>query len=349
MFNSKLTKRALSLFGLLEVMGRDFLRRRRALEDFGIKCTFVEVTNFCNMHCKFCPSDHILRERESMDFRTFKNVIDQLVDLKTRLPIALHVIGEPLQHRGIFRFIDYCGHRGVRIYLFTNGLKIKENIKEICRRDNIDALVLSVQTPTEKSYMLRGSGKPFREYMQDIYVAIDYIVSCEANKKMRVEIHLAETKDLPFREWDILTDSIEGLEVMKGICRAIKHSDDDFSDMPENFINLREWDYWGYQVLPNIYIRIKHFGTFGGHTLPGEVVECIEPIQCSMANDNLCILSNGAITICCLDVEGELSLGNVRNKRIIDALKSKKRAAIIADATRMPLCRRCKGTVMLSA
>jgi len=181
--------------------------------------------------------------------------------------------------------------------------------------------------------------------MQDIFDAIDFIMISGANKKIRTEIHVAETKDLPFRDWDILTDPVEGLETIKGICRMIKHDDNDFSEIPENFIDLREGDYWGYEVLPNIFIRIKHFGTFGAHTLPCEIIEQTGPIECIMAEINLCILSDGTITACCLDTEGDLSLGNIQDTKIKDALKSKKRAAIIKNAADFKICRRCKGTV----
>jgi MoaA/NifB/PqqE/SkfB family radical SAM enzyme len=321
------------------------LLSKRSLEDFGIDWTFVEITNVCNMHCQFCPSDHITRTRQFMPFELFKNIVDQLVVLKPPHPIALHILGEPLLHRDAFRFIDYLGSKIIKIYLFTNCINIKENIVEICKRDNIDALVLSVQTPTEKTYKLRNCNKPFGDYMQDIYDAIDYIVSSGANKKIRTEIHLAETKDLPFREWDILTDPNDGARIVKDICKMIKHDNSEFSDIPEKFIDLREWDYWGYEVLPNVFIRMKHLGLFGAHTLPCEIIEQTTPIKCDMANNNLCILSDGTITVCCLDTEGDLSLGNVRDTKIIDALTSKKRAAIIKDAAQAKLCRRCKGTI----
>lgn len=76
-----------------------------------------------------------------------------------------------------------------------------------------------------------------------------------------------------------------------------------------------------------------------------KIIERVEPIKCDMANNNLCVLSDGTITMCCLDTEGELSLGNIRDAKIVDALKSKKRTAIITDATNAKLCRRCKGTI----
>lgn len=317
-----------------------------SLSDFGIEQIYVEITNACNMHCKFCPSDNIIRPRKSMNPILFKKTIDQIIKLHPPHPIAFHVLGEPLLHKNVFDFINYCNSKNLKIYLFTNCINIKQNIAEICKKDNIDALVLSMQTPTRESYKLRGSSKDYEDYMQDIYDAIDYIIDTDTNKKMRVEIHLAETRSLQFREWDILTDDEECLQIVKQMCRRIKHTDEDFNDIPENFLSLQESEYWGYRPVSNVYIRIKHFGTFGGHSIPLKIIERTKPTECEMAKNNLCILSDGTITICCLDTEGELSLGNIQDTKILDALRSKKRCEIIADVTKSKLCRRCLGTVI---
>jgi len=297
------------------------------------------------MHCEFCPSDNIHRARKSMDFDLFKATIDQIIDLHPPHPIGFHVIGEPLLHKDVFDFIDYCNSKNLKIYLFTNCLNIKHNIAEICKKDNIEALVLSVQTPTRESYRLRGTKKSFDNYMQDIYDAIDYVIYNKSNKKMRTEIHLAETRRLQFRDWDILTDDAEGVRIVKNMCRRITHTDGAFDDIPDNFVSLEEWEYWGYEPVQNIYIRIKHFGTFGSHTLPAKIIERTEPAECEMVKNNLCVLSDGTITMCCLDVEGDLSLGNIRGTTLLDALRSGKRSDMTVDVTKSKLCRRCLGTI----
>ncbi len=317
---------------------------KKSLADFGVKWVFVEVTNICNMHCVFCPSDHLARPRKSMDFSLFKRTIDQIAKLKPPTPIMLHILGEPLLHKDIFNFIDYCASKNIGIILFTNCTQIKDKIGDICKRNNIHDLVLSVQTPTEETYKLRNFSKPFQEYMQDIYSAVDFIIKSKANEKMKVEIHLAETKLLPFRDWDVLTDSKEGLKIVKEICQKIK-PDGDFADIPENFIDLPESDYWGYELLPNIFIRIKHFCSFGTHNVPGRVIEKTLPINCINTSNNLCVLVDGTITNCCLDTEGDLALGNIRDTKIINALKSKKRKEIIKDSSKFKLCRRCQGEI----
>lgn len=354
----------------LRYIFKDFskmVKGKQNLSDFGIEWIFVEITNVCNMHCKFCPSDHIKRKREFMDFDTFKMVIDQLSNLIPPHPIALHVVGEPLLHKDIFKFIDYCNSKKINIYLFTNCTKIDKNITEICKRDNIEVLILSIQTPTPDSYKLRCYNQKFEEYMDGIFDAIDYIIKTKTNERMRVEIHLANTKGIPFSEWNILDTNEDALNVIKALGRNIKYIHQkyygnnhdevsftnlvelDLANIPKNILDLKEWEYWGYEAVENIYIRLKFLGTFGApeSILPKnvEVVERRCPQSCDMAKTNFCILSDGTITICCLDVEGDLKIGNINESTIHDALRSNKRAECIKDVTRYTLCRRCLGEI----
>ena len=336
--------------------------------DFGVHSTFIEITNICNMHCAFCPTDLIKAKKRRMDFSTFSKVIDQVASLKPVEAVSLNILGEPLMHPEVFRFVDYCKDKGLRIYLFTNGTLTAEHVREICKRDNIEALVLSYQTPDRQSYRLRGCRIPFEDYHAGMVAALDYIISSGAWQKMRVEIHLANTKHLPFPEWSVLDDNHAALLVMRELARVVKrlHAkyvagssdldaveksiDQDFNRVPENILDLREWHYWGYAAAPNIYIRIKYMGTFGAipELLPKTVtiVENCSPIQCDMLSAAICVHCDGTITNCCLDVNGEIGLGNVKTHSLLDALQSERRKASIENATINALCRRCLGKMV---
>lgn len=297
------------------------------------------------MHCKFCPSDIIRRPRKFMDFSLFKKTIDQLAMLNTSIPIMLHNLGEPLLHKNLFKFIDYAASKNIRIYLFTNGVTILENMPELCKRDNINALVLSVQTPTLETYKLRGCIKPFNSYMDDIYKAIDYFILSDS--KMRIEIHLGETKGLHFRDWDILRDPKDALKIIQEMSQRISNAEGPSNYIPETLLDQRE--YW-YPIALNghdIYIKIKHFMTWGKF-FPAKAVleknaESGFQTTCEVAKTDLVVLADGTISICCIDIEGEMNLGNVQNTTILDVLMSNKRTKIINDITESDLCRRCRG------
>jgi sulfatase maturation enzyme AslB (radical SAM superfamily) len=317
----------------------------KTLDDFNISWVFVEITNICNMHCRFCPSDSLKRPKEFMDFDLFKKTIDQLAMLEPSRPILLHNLGEPLLHAEIFKFIDYAASRDINIYLFTNGLELLDNIQEICRRDNIKTMAISVQTPTPETYEMRGSSKPFGAYMGDIYKAIDYFI--QSDSRMLVEIYLADTRHLPFRNWDVLTDPKEALHTFKEICRRISHTEGQFNDIPANFMDEK---YFLYSMILNghkIDLRIRKFATWGNlfpkKALLEQRIEGVLPYSCDIADNNIVVLADGTISMCCLDIEGELNLGNIRDVTISDALLSNRRATIISDIASSQLCRECLG------
>jgi len=360
-------KGIMEIKSILNILQNKF--KSKKLSDFNIKWVFVEITNACNIHCKFCPSDHIKRKKQFMDFDLFKKIIDNLNKLAPPNPISLNVLGEPLLHKSIFNYIDYCNKKNIRIYLLTNCILLFENIVEICKRDNIEALVLSVQTPTPSSYELRGSSISFEDYMKGIYDSIEYIIKTKSYSKMRVEIHLANTKYLTFEGWNILNENESALKIIKEMSRTIRKIyyiyqnnnynlknnsnliEMDLDKIPENILDLREWDYWGHETTPNIFIRLKYFGSYGApeSIMPKniEIVNKTEKTPCIMVQENLSIFVDGTITTCCLDVEGELNLGNIKRLNLKDALISKKRIEYLEDVTKYELCRRCLGEIKL--
>lgn len=312
-----------------------------------IEWPFIEITNVCNMHCQFCPQDTHKRTRLFMPETIFREAVDQIAELHPLRPIQLQVLGEPLLHPKIFNYIDYIGDKGLSVILFTNGGKITDHIAEICRCKSIVALVLSLQTPTEDTYRLRGCTKPFHKYLDDIYFAIEYAMAHRVTDHMRIEIHLANTKHIPFRDWAVLEDNEIARSTMQQIATRIAGKEADISTIPANALDVTELDWWGYEAAPNVYVRLKTFGPFAWARLPEkyEISECREARQCDFMKNIICILSNGDITSCCLDIEADMRLGNIRYTRLKDAMRSHKRAALLEDATLLASCRRCLGTI----
>ena len=58
------------------------------------KKIYIEITNICNLNCKFCPETK--RNKEFMSTQNVEEVIKKIYK-HTKL-VALHVKGEPLLH-----------------------------------------------------------------------------------------------------------------------------------------------------------------------------------------------------------------------------------------------------------
>lgn len=67
------------------------------------KKIYIEITNICNLKCKFCPET--VRKKQYMEVADFENVIRK-IHKQTNL-VCLHVKGEPLLHERFRRNSEY--------------------------------------------------------------------------------------------------------------------------------------------------------------------------------------------------------------------------------------------------
>ena len=317
------------------------------LSDYGVEWAFVEITNSCNMHRAFCPSDLITRRRCSIRPEIFKKTIDQLAALSIKRPIGLHVIGEPLLNKNIFEYIDYCRQKNVSISLFTNGILLAENVIDICKRDNIPALMISLQTPTSVSYKIRKCPTSFEDYLIGIYDALEYIIKTGTNKRMRIELHLADTRGVQY--WHILNSHEDAARALAPLAEMVNYICDQYGQhwtLPKIPPDLLDHTY---NAGPNIHFVFKPLLPWGALVPDGyKIIEAKPPMKCSSSGQMLCILADGTITVCCLDADGELSLGNIADISLVEALKSNKREKILSDVSIYKNCRKCKGAIVES-
>ena len=96
---------------------------------------YVEITNFCNLHCSFCSKDNLLKKEMTLD--EFQIVIDKIKDYTNN--IYLHVKGEPLLHSKLDNILTICDNNDMKVSITTNGtllsskkdILIKHDIKQI--------------------------------------------------------------------------------------------------------------------------------------------------------------------------------------------------------------------------
>ena len=78
---------------------------------------YVEITNICNMRCSFCHGHS--RSPRQMTEAEFSHVLEQLQG-KTQY-IYHHLMGEPLVHPLLPRFIQMAKDAGFHPMITTNG------------------------------------------------------------------------------------------------------------------------------------------------------------------------------------------------------------------------------------
>ena len=135
------------------------------------KNIYVEITKACNLACRFCPSSKNNNHNEYLSFDKFKHLINEIKDYTEG--IYLHILGEPLLHKDLFKFIDYASSY-LKVSVTTNGHLIKNHLESLVS-SNLYVLNISLQSISAVCEL--------DEYFNNLYKLV-------VNRKNNLAIHL---------------------------------------------------------------------------------------------------------------------------------------------------------------
>ena len=117
---------------------------------------YLEITNICNLDCKFCPKT--VRAKRSLTPQEFDCLTDRLRgEVKF---LYFHLMGEPLLHRHLPQFIVTAREKGLIPVITTNGTLLDK------AQDVIEAVPHKVQISLHSH---EGNGKEnFAEYIDGV-------------------------------------------------------------------------------------------------------------------------------------------------------------------------------------
>jgi organic radical activating enzyme len=352
----------------------------------------LEVTSHCNMHCTFCPSDDIVREKNTLSDELATRFIRESAPSMEHPTVMFNILGEPLLNKNIFDYVSLCEELGATAGIITNlTLLSEERLAKLFRHHNVH-LSMSLHTPTDESLATRGYKKirTFAEYLELACAAVE--AKFRHRSRASIDIYLAEEllggmvqSDAGSRLWTLFPDakaysagwnlSIERLQataadVRKKYPEFYEQELARFLAAQEKEIRegeivtdpaklpraVAEGERGGWMVLPHVLFRRKQFGLWSfhmpfirKHCRPDQFAfnaERKESFTCP-GTASFGMLADGAYTLCCQDVEGEMDLGNIRDTDPMTALNSQRRADIIADCSVSRVCRRCAGITMV--
>ena len=81
------------------------------------KKVYLEISNLCNLRCRFCPGTR--RSPGRLDEEGFRTLIGKLRPWTDYL--YFHLMGEPLCHPELERFLNLAGEADFKVILTTNG------------------------------------------------------------------------------------------------------------------------------------------------------------------------------------------------------------------------------------
>ena len=124
-----------------------------------LKKVYIEITNVCNLNCDFCIKNK--RNERVMNEGSFRMILNKLKGYTKYL--YFHILGEPLLHPHILKFIEIAHEEGFFTNITTNGYLIKR----IDCVKNLRQLNISLHSYDEKYNI------PIEKYMNSIFDVVD--------------------------------------------------------------------------------------------------------------------------------------------------------------------------------
>lgn len=299
------------------------MRKKSAVIDnlpFEPESICVELTNRCNYSCEICPQSKSRLQKIDMDFEFFKKIIDNIEAWNPeRKSIALYVFGEPFLYNKIFDCFDYIKNKlkKCKIYISTNFSVVdKKFILRLFKPKNYNLnLKICIDSLSPKTYKKqRGSNDYYK-----VFNNINYLIELKRrynSEKPELNIGMIVTKYNKGEERQFIKFWKERIKGLKGaqVYAAASHD-------------------WAKQISPNnvLFHARKIFGY--KHI-------------CKLPFSLMTIFSNGDVSLCCLDINHNINIGNAKQEDL-KTLWNGPKAAIFRKAMKLleldsfVLCKNC--------
>lgn len=269
---------------------------------------YVEIGNVCNLACSFCPGTR--RAPRQMSAEEFRRVLTEIRPYSD--VIYLHVMGEPLFHPNLGEFLSIARELAFRVSITTNGTLL----------GHAGGLLLDFADVIHKVsislHSAEGNGDLRREYLDE---AIAFAKAASAAGIYAV-----------LRLWNLDSAEREGENRENAV--ILHRLREEF---PEEWVKR----YNGYRMAKGVFLEYAEIFTW-----PTESeAEPIEAGYCHGMLDQLAVLVDGTVVPCCLDADGEITLGNLFLTPLSEVLSSDRARAMEAGLRggkfTEDLCRKC--------
>jgi radical SAM protein with 4Fe4S-binding SPASM domain len=328
---------------------------------------FLELTNKCNFHCEFCPSDSQSRAIGFMDLSLAKRMIDETADKGLATQILLHLMGEPTLHPKLTEILGHAAGRKLKTELVTNGSAlVAKTIPKIL--DNLYGTVIaSLMTPTPGSYVTRGDvGLKWDRYIDNFRLLVrhhlerlyagtpfGYAINIRVmvTNESRSTVDFLESADEVQALWCEWCGVVEDIEEELGLTPFPR------PDVDADSI-LRTTGTGGspsYHLQRGLELTFWSAFTFA-NTRVGEAYELhTDETQterfCKHPWLDVGVLWNGDVTFCCMDYDSELKVGNVGDGTLEAVMTGEAAAALRKSMFKLDTlpayCRQCQARPVL--
>ncbi|MGZ3650601.1 MAG: radical SAM/SPASM domain-containing protein [Bdellovibrionota bacterium] len=275
----------------------------------------VEISSICNLQCSFCPE--VIRDKKLIEPALFRRILEQVAPITEQ--VAFHLMGDPLVHPKIEELVKITEEFGSRIFFVTNGTLLREKSAELLLHPAFRQVNFSLH-----SFPDNFPDRDPTEYLNKIF--------------SWTERALAERPDLyvNYRLWN-LADTRGAGEQNRGMLRQIEER---FGWKADTEVDVRVQK--SRLVKGRLYLHYDTEFTWPALELPVLGVKG----TCYGLSSHFGILVDGTVVPCCLDKEGSIPLGNVKEAPIEEILGSARAQEILKGFRERrlveALCQRCQ-------
>lgn len=240
---------------------------------------WIDITRLCNLRCVMCPQSRGLARREAtMSMDMFRRIVDQVYEDHPLL--KLYMSGEPLLHDRLFDMIDYAALAGCRTMIHTNATLLTQSTSERLLASPLTFLSFSFDGCTPGVYERLRPPAKFDQVRANIMAYLQ--LRGRTGPGPRTAIEILRMKDTePF-----LDDFVR-----------------EWADTGVDDVHIADYMMWHGSVEDR---RVE------GPSTEARYNPCAAPFR------HGCILSDGTVVPCCMDVDGHMRLGNIRASRFRD-------------------------------
>jgi len=314
---------------------------------------FIEITNYCNMGCSFCPSPILERPRLFMDENLFYKIIDEIKKEKITDTVYFHLMGEPLLHPKVFDFMKYTFNNGFKIILVSNISSIRTRRMEIRSiLQYVNYLVISLQSFDEESFKEKKTEKiSFEEYIDLIKNVIS--TKYANNFKVRISIQIIENSKVKFKNYlrdiRLLSNNSELKQFMDKYFTSFFKTIANKYQLNHKPMEAQKLNYknFYYQPFDNVSISTRAVTTWANNMNESNKIRPAIVGKCDALHKQIGILANGEVVPCCLDYDGNIVLGNCQVDPLTEIMNSgqyqKLKEGFKKGRLYHSYCKKCKG------
>lgn len=264
---------------------------------------YLEISNLCNLRCAFCPGTK--RQPRAMTEEEFSFLLPKLRPWADYL--YFHLMGEPLCHPKLERFLSLAGDAGFKVILTTNGTLLRKLQPVLLNAPGLHKVNISLH-----AFEANDLSIPFSDYLSQCFS----FGQAMAGKKITA-----------YRLWNHGGADAKNEDILKTMAEFF----------PQPWVVERH----GTRIGDRVYLQYGDKFDWPDLSAP----ETDGRIFCYGLKDQIGVLCNGTVVPCCLDHEGDIPLGNLFHQDMEEILESPRAQAVFRGfsegSVTEPLCRRC--------